>query len=44
MVGWIVRENVKYVVMGELIDNFKDAKYDNDLQNRDKDKEERRSY
>lgn len=37
-IGWIVRENVKYVVMGELIDNFKDAKYSTD---RDKD---RRTY
>jgi hypothetical protein len=22
-VGWIVSENVKYVVLGELVDNFK---------------------
>lgn len=26
VVGWIVRANVKYVIMGELIDNFKDTK------------------
>ncbi len=34
VVGWIVKQNVKYVIMGELIDNFKDSKNDNDDRNR----------
>ena len=37
-VGWIVRENVKYVVIGELIDKFNDAKYStDDDRNKDRD-------
>ena len=29
IIGWIVRENVKYVIIGELIDSFKDSKPEN---------------
>jgi len=30
VIGWIVRQNVKYVIMGQLIDNFKDEIYTKD--------------
>ena len=41
VMGWIVRENVKYVIMGELIDKFQDGKANDRDDDRDRD---RRNY
>lgn len=38
--GWIVRENVKYVILGELIDSFKD----DDRNDKNRDDRDRRDY
>ena len=41
VMGWIVRANVKYVIMGELIDKFQDGNVKDD---RDRDDRVRREY
>lgn len=33
-VGWIVKENVKYIIVGELINNIRDTKSEGDSQSR----------